>query len=133
MKIKEEDPVLIKRKAEFKATRFLDQLISLVKRINPEKYALRVSSIIFGVIDDKDQWARNPIHTLINSIEVNCAYSSFFSNEDLSEQKYNRILQHYSKYNDPYLKYLLQEKNDVHLFLLAIAKQQFWSQRKPNN
>lgn len=131
--MKEKDQVLNKLEAEFKAQRFVDQLVSLIKRINPENYASRVSSIIFQIIDDQNQWARNPIHTLLNSIEVNCAYSGYFSNEDLSEQKYNRILQHYSKYDDPYLKYLLQEKQNTHLFYLAIAKQQFWSQRKPNN
>lgn len=132
MKTIEKDPTIQKFEAELKARRFQEQLISLIKRINPEEYARRISTIIFHIIDDKNQWAKNPIHNLLNSIEVNCAYSGYFSNQELSEEKYNRIRSHYNNYDDPYLLYLIREKKSVYLLLLAMAKQQFWSQKWPN-
>lgn len=110
-----------------RAEAFLERLEGMLRGIPPTVYAPKVSAIMDIVLNDREKLiAKYPPHYLIHSIEANCAYYRSYLNDELDDQKFRKIINHYIKYYDPVAKYFLSEIDDgFYPFLINMARQQF--------
>lgn len=123
------DPLL---KAKARAESFYDQLARLLGRHLPIKYGPRIASIIHNSLDDRRLWRHYPVHIMVHSIEANCAYYRRHRDESVTEDRIRQIVNHYHGFKDPYIDYVLTELKSINLFTVALARQQFPMQRKPD-
>lgn len=118
--------------ARRRAEAFSEELERLTKRYQPRQFAPSVATILHKVLGDQSQWARYPPHTLVNAIEANCAYFRGHRDLQLSQNRFDQIINHYKDYYDPYLKYVIRVEKSADLFALALSREQFDLQRRPN-
>lgn len=115
-----------------RARAFNRELERLTKRYQPRQFAPFVATILHKVLGDQSQWARYPPHTLVNAIEANCAYFRGHRDVEFSQNRFDQIINHYKDYYDPYLKYVIRVEKSADLFALALSREQFDLQRRPN-
>lgn len=114
-----------------KANRFFGDLEKILKRHHPKDFVPLAIRVIHNVLNDPNKQVYYPIHHVIHSIEASCAYSRSY-NDQVTEERFNRVINLYKKYYDPYLQYTLDIQKDIILAFLAIAHQQLALQRYPN-
>ena len=117
--------------AKIRAERFYSELARLLNRYNPRDYGPAVAKMVFDFLDKPAEWRYYPPHHLVHSIEVNCAYHKSYRNQQVTLQRINQIMNHYHRYYDPYLQYVLEELRDIELLALAMGRQQFSFQTQP--
>ncbi|MBI1784305.1 hypothetical protein HYR69_04100 [Candidatus Sumerlaeota bacterium] len=73
-----------------------------------------------------------PPHAALRLIEANCAYfRPNYSCKPVDAKRLDSLLRFIVDYPDPYLKFLLAQK-DMELLSIALAWQQFYFQKRPN-
>lgn len=111
-----------------KAARFREILESMLKNYQPHYYAVVVSNILNDVFNKREQLGRYPPHFLLHSIQSNCIYHRTNRNQELSEIKLQKILNHYRQYFDPVAMHFLEKDDGVTPFLINMFRQQFFLQ-----
>jgi len=118
--------------SKIKAQGFENRLRQILKRYSPDSYGPTTANVLVDVLDNLQSWKYFPPHHLVHSIEANCAYyAPAYANDNPTKNDLRRIINEYKRYQDPFLKYALEEKRNLHLALLAIARQQFGIQKQP--
>lgn len=114
-----------------RAITFENELERLVKRYLPINFAPLAASTLLGVLSNQNQWGTYPPHIIVKSIEANCAYFRNYRTAVLDERRFNEIISLQTDYYDPYLRYVLQDLQDLDLFALAMSREQFELQHTP--
>ena len=108
------------------------EVAQLLKRYKPENYARVATAILAEVVGNNRRMAGFPPHHLIHSIEANCAYYRPQYDDPVDGDRVRRIINRYKAFRDPYLRYALEDAQVLELALLAMARQQFALQLRPN-
>ncbi len=89
--------------ARAEARLFHRELEGLLKCHPPSDYAPNVAAKLKQVLRNADKQELWPPHSLLHSIESNCAYARGHRDRSLDTNRLARIINLYHGYKDPYL------------------------------
>jgi hypothetical protein len=109
---------------------FREKLQTMLKRYDPVSYAVFVADMIEYIFENRRQMARYPLHFMLHSIQSNLLYHHEHRHEEITLEKFQKIMRHYGQYYDPIAQKLLAEESEgVVPFFINMARQQFYLQQ----
>ena len=116
-------------RAVVRGERFQSEIKQALKRYPPAEYLPKAARLLGIVVKEINSMLKYPPHFLFQSMEVNCAAHYGAYQDSLDRNHIQKIINIYKNYYDPYSKYLIEEENNIPLFFLNQARQQFLLQR----
>ena len=116
-----------------RADSFYDTLEQYLKRFTPSEFIPQIASFLIKNIRNYNKIRYFPPHVLFSLLDANCAYyRPNYPQIQINDHWLKKLCNHFNNYEDPYIKYLLEEEKDIFRFLVTFAKKQFIYQLLPN-
>ncbi|TKJ36596.1 hypothetical protein CEE37_15055 [candidate division LCP-89 bacterium B3_LCP] len=100
---KKNNPSLIKSKSL--AWKFIEEVESVVKKLNPYYYALFAKKRLIRSLSDIKYAIKSPPHFILNSIEFCCAFHRKTHSNHTDEKKFFEIMRIFKQYKDPFVEF----------------------------
>ena len=113
---------------------FYDNLRRQIRRFDPGDFSIMASNILRASLSNMDLMSHYPPHFLLHAIEANCRYYDPCVKRVLDRHNFNKVINVYHDYKDPYQQHELQKKSEEGVFnlLISMAVNQFPIQRHLN-
>lgn len=115
-------------RARVRALALQDELESRLKRHHPDDLIPRLAKLLARVLDEPNLMASWPPHFLVHAMAANCAFHRACYRDPVTDDRIRRLVNVYHQHRDPVSDYLLEDKQRIDLFLINMARQQFYLQ-----
>jgi len=113
---------------------FYENLRRQIRRYAPYDFAVMASNTLRASLSNMDLMSPYPPHFILHAIEANCHYFDPHVKKGFDRREFNKVMNIYHEYTEPYQQYELSKKNMEGLFnfLISMAMNQFPIQRHLN-
>ena len=112
--------------------RFYGQLEALLRRHQPIDYGVAVAKRMRLCARMPKLFAQTPPHSLLHSVEANCAYARGQNTDVVTERSLLRVMALYNQHIDPLIDYYLRREKNIELFAGVMYRQQIPLQFQPD-